>query len=141
MTEAVIALGANLGEPKKALEQALKRISKIEQTILIKVSSFYRTAPVDSSGPDYVNAVVTVETELEPEALLRALFVIENEAHRVRPEGVHNAPLTLPHPRMHERAFVLVPLLEIEPDCRIPGKGPAGDFLESVKDQAISRLP
>ena len=158
MTEAVIALGANLGEPKKALEQALKRISKIEQTILLKVSSFYRTAPVDSSGPDYVNAVVTVETELEPEALLRALFVIENEAHRVRPEGVHNAPrtldldlllygdvvhqtpfLTLPHPRMHERAFVLVPLLEIEPDCRIPGKGPAGDFLESVKDQAISR--
>ena len=87
MTEAVIALGANLGEPKKALEQALKRISKIEQTILLKVSSFYRTAPVDSSGPDYVNAVVTVETELEPEALLRALFVIENEAHRVRPEG------------------------------------------------------
>ena len=103
---------------------------------------------------------MTVETELEPEALLRALFVIENEAHRVRPEGVHNAPrtldldlllygdvvqqtpfLTLPHPRMHERAFVLVPLLEIEPDCRIPGKGPAGDFLESVKDQAISRLP
>lgn len=49
--------------------------------------------------------------------------------------------LTLPHPRMHERAFVLVPLLEIEPDCRIPGKGPAGDFLESVKDQAISCLP
>ncbi len=160
MTEAVIALGANLGEPKKALEQALKRISKIEQTILLKVSSFYRTAPVDSSGPDYVNAVATVETELEPEALLSALFVIENEAHRVRPEGVHNAPrtldldlllygdvvqqtpfLTLPHPRMHERAFVLVPLLEIEPDCRIPGKGPAGDFLESVKDQAISRLP
>ena len=66
MTEAVIALGANLGEPKKALEQALKRISKIEQTILLKASSFYRTAPVDSSGPDYVNAVVTVETELEP---------------------------------------------------------------------------
>lgn len=160
MTEAVIALGANLGEPQKALEQALKRISKIEQTILLKASSFYRTAPVDSSGPDYVNAVATVETELEPEALLRALFVIENKAHRVRPEGVHNAPrtldldlllygdvvqqtpfLTLPHPRMHERAFVLVPLLEIEPGCRIPGKGPAGDFLESVKDQAISRLP
>ena len=143
MTEAVIALGANLGEPKKALEQALKRISEIEQT----------------SGPDYVNAVATVKTELEPEALLRALFVIENEAHRVRPEGVHNAPrtldldlllygdvvqqtpfLTLPHPRMHERAFVLVPLLEIKPDCRIPGKGAAGDFLESVQDQAIKRL-
>lgn len=160
MTEAVIALGANLGEPKKALEQALKRISEIEQTRLLKVSSFYRTAPVDSSGPDYVNAVATVETELEPEALLRALFVIENEAHRVRPEGVHNAPrtldldlllygdvvqqtpfLTLPHPRMHERAFVLVPLLEIKLDCRIPGKGAAGDFLESVQDQAINRLP
>ena len=91
--------------------------------------------------------------------MFRAHFVIENEAHRVRPEGVHNAPrtldldlllygdvvqqtpfLTLPHPRMHERAFVLVPLLEIKPDCRIPGKGAAGDFLESVQDQAINRL-
>ena len=139
MTEAVIALGANLGEPKKALEQALKRISEIEQTRLLKVSSFYRTAPVDSSGPDYVNAVATVETELEPEALLRALFVIENEAHRVRPEGVHNAPRNISG--IQERAFVLVPLLEIKPDCRIPGKGAAGDFLESVQDQAINRLP
>lgn len=160
MNTAFIALGANLGEPRRALEKALESIGDLSQTELLSVSSFYRTAPVDSSGPDYVNAVAKVRTSLEPEELLSALFEIERLAHRVRPAGVRNAPrtldldlllydartrntdfLVLPHPRMHERAFVLVPLVEIEPDCRIPGKGKAADFLPSVADQAIERLP
>lgn len=159
MTRAFIALGANLGDPEKALETALERIAAIEDTQLVRVSSFYLTQPIDSSGPDYVNAVALVETGLAPEALLRALFAIENAAHRVRPAGVHNAPrtldldlllfgdrieqsafLTLPHPRMHERAFVLVPLVEIEPDCMIAGKGKALDFLDAVKNQRIEKL-
>lgn len=159
MTEAFVALGANLGEPRKALEKALAAMDALEGVKVKKASSFYRTAPVDSSGPDYVNAVAIVETTLTPEALLTELFKIEDSAHRVRPAGVHNAPRTLdldlllfgdeirdtdflklPHPRMHERAFVLVPLLEIAPECVIPGKGAAAQFLCGVRDQAIERL-
>ena len=159
MTEAFVALGANLGEPRKALEIALAAMDALEGVKVKKASSFYRTAPVDSSGPDYVNAVALVETTLTPEVLLTELFKIEDVAHRVRPAGVHNAPRTLdldlllfgdetrdtaflklPHPRMHERAFVLVPLLEIAPECVIPGKGPASQFLPGVRDQAIERL-
>ena len=159
MTEAFVALGANLGEPHKALEKALAAMDALEGVKVKKTSSFYRTAPVDSFGPDYVNAVALVETTLTPEALLTELFKIEDAAHRVRPAGVHNAPhtldldlllfgdeirdtdfLRLPHPRMHERAFVLVPLLEIAPECVIPGKGAAAQFLCGVRDQAIERL-
>lgn len=159
MTIAVIALGANLGEPRKALEKAVAAIDRIPKTRILRTSSYYGTEPIDSSGPDYVNAVATVSTELSAEELLRSLFEIENAAHRVRPVGIHNAPrtldldlllyadevrdsdfLTLPHPRMHERAFVLVPLLEIVPDCVIPGKGKAVDFLNDVKDQRIEKL-
>lgn len=159
MTIAVIALGANLGEPRKALEKAVAAIDRIPKTRILRTSSYYGTEPIDSSGPDYVNAVATVSTELSAEELLSSLFEIENAAHRVRPVGIHNAPrtldldlllyadevrdsdfLTLPHPRMHERAFVLVPLLEIVPDCVIPGKGKAVDFLNDVKDQRIEKL-
>ena len=117
------------------------------------------TEPIDSSGPDYVNAVMTVSTQLSAEELLRGLFEIEDAALRVRPVGVHNAPRTLdldlllygeevrdteflrlPHPRMHQRAFVLVPLLEIAPECVIPGKGRASEFLDAVQNQRIERL-
>lgn len=159
MTKAMIALGANLGDPLRALQTALEKIDAIEQTRLLQKSSFYRTAPVDSSGPDYVNAVALVQTQLQAPRLLQALFEIENAAHRVRPVGVHNAPrtldldlllygdavlesdfLTLPHPRMHQRAFVLVPLLEIAPEIEIPGLGPAKAFLHDVQDQRIERL-
>ncbi len=160
MTKAFIALGANLGDPVRALEAALRGIENLPQTRLLAASSFYRTAPVDSFGPDYVNAVAAVETQLPAGELLRALFSLEEAAHRVRPAGVHNAPrtldldlllygrlvqtdsfLTLPHPRMHQRAFVLVPLLEIEPDCEIPGRGPARRFLTDVRNQAIEKMP
>lgn len=158
-TIAYIALGANLGDPVAALKEALVALGRIDTTEVLAVSSFYRTAPVDSSGPDYVNAVCKVVTGLKAEELLAAILNIENENGRVRPAGVHNAPrtldldlllfgntvrrtefLTLPHPRMHQRAFVLVPLTEISPECEIPGLGKAKSFLTSVLDQKIVSL-
>lgn len=159
MTWAAIALGANLGEPRKTLQSAVLSIGRLPRTQVIQLSSFYVTEPIDSSGPDYVNAVMTVSTQLSAEELLRGLFEIEDAALRVRPVGVHNAPRTLdldlllygeevrdteflrlPHPRMHQRAFVLVPLLEIAPECVIPGKGRASEFLDAVQNQRIERL-
>lgn len=157
--QAFVALGANLGEPVAALKRALAAIAEIEGTRVVRASSFYSTAPIDSSGPDYVNAVCEVSTTLQPQALLHALQRIENDNGRVRPVGVHNAPrtldldvllfdgqtiqtpeLTVPHPRMHLRAFVLVPLVEIAPEVEIPGLGKARDYLDSVADQEISKL-
>ncbi len=157
--QAFVALGANLGEPVAALKRALAAIAEIEGTRVVSASSFYSTAPIDSSGPDYVNAVCEVATTLEPSALLHALQRIENDNGRVRPAGVHNAPrtldldvllfdgqtiqtpeLTVPHPRMHLRAFVLVPLVEIAPEVEIPGLGKARNYLTSVADQEISKI-
>ena len=156
---AFIALGANLGEAKKALSDAIQRIDSQEGICVLNRSSFYKTEPIDSSGPDYVNAVIKVQTKLSPEELLKTLLMIEKEFGRERPVGIHNAPrtmdldlllyenqtrhtdfLTLPHPRMHERAFVLVPLSEIDAEVSIPGKGPAKEFLSAVKDQKIEKI-
>lgn len=156
---AFVALGANLGRPVEALKRAIAAIGELKDTEVAAVSSFYSTEPIDSSGPDYVNAVCKVATDLDAHALLKALQTIENDNGRVRPVGVHNAPRTLdldvllfdeevihtedlivPHPRMHERAFVLVPLVEIAPECVIPGLGAAVKFLPSVADQGISKL-
>lgn len=159
MTIAYVALGANLGEPERALKTALRDLSEPPEVSEVRVSSFYRTAPVESSGPDYVNAVACLETTLAPMDLLRCLQTIENRLGRVRPAGVVNAPRTMdldlllygdesvkmpelivPHPRMHLRAFVLVPLLEIAPDVVIPGLGAAKDFLPAVLDQKIQKI-
>lgn len=158
MPVAYVALGANLGEPVRALKGALRAMSEagIEQ---LACSSFYRTEPIDSSGPDYVNAVAKVSTNLSADDLLRRLLAIEKEFGRIRPAGVHNAPrtldldlllyeenvlqtpfLTLPHPRMHERAFVLVPLAEISPEAVIPGQGRVKDLLPGVTDQRIEKM-
>jgi 2-amino-4-hydroxy-6-hydroxymethyldihydropteridine diphosphokinase len=119
-------------------------------------SSLYRTAPIDSSGPDYLNAVARVDTQLSAPELLAALHAIEQAHGRERP--YHNAPRTLdldillygdtiidtpdlhvPHPRMLARAFVLVPLLEIAADIVVPGRGPATQYLADVAGQAIER--
>lgn len=156
---AYIALGANLGNAKAALESAVARIGQLENVTVTKSSSFYKTAPIDSSGPDYINAVIEVKTEVSERDLLRQLLALEQEFGRVRPVGVVNAPrtmdldlllygqkvcnddfLVLPHPRMHQRAFVLVPLLEIAPDVQIVGKGAAKNFLPEVVDQTIAKV-
>ena len=130
-----IALGANLGDAQQAVRDAIAAIGQLPGTTLTQQSSLYRTAPVDSSGPDYINAVVQINTVLTAPALLAALQAIEQSAGRERP--YRNAPrtldldillygnarissptLTVPHPRMHERAFVLVPLSQIAPWLR-----------------------
>lgn len=148
---ACIALGANLGDAPATLRWALARIGALPQTRLVCCSSLYRTAPIDSSGPDYINAVAEVATGLHAPALLQALQQIELTAGRERP--YHNAPRTLdldillygdahidsphlqvPHPRMDERAFVLVPLAEIAPQRVSVAQ------LAAVQGQAIARL-
>lgn len=144
---AYVALGANLGNAARTLRDALQALACTPGLRLVKASSLYRTAPIDSSGPDYLNAVAEVATTLTAPALLTALQSLENAAGRERP--YRNAPrtldldlllfgharvqtpqLTVPHPRMGGRAFVLVPLAEIAPDwvspealCAVAGQG------------------
>lgn len=159
MQQAFIGLGANLGEPEFTLKKAVLRIADIPGVRYVQVSSLYKTEPIDSSGPDYTNAVLEIRTDLSPQVLLEQLLAIESELGRVRPAGVHNAPRTidldlltvgqqisddpfvlLPHPRMTERAFVLVPLAEIAPQFNIAGKGQVQAFLASTTDQEINRF-
>ena len=147
-----VGLGANLGDPVRSLRLALQALAHWPGVRLHKVSSFYRTAPVDSTGPDYVNAVAELRTQLPPHDLLNALQAIETAQGRERP--YRNAPRTLdldlllhgctrtdapdlilPHPRMHQRAFVMVPLAEIAP--QLVGT----DNLAAVAGQAIERMP
>lgn len=148
---AYIALGANLGDPGPVVLQAMESIGGISGIRLVRASSLYRTVPIESTGPDYVNAVVEVLTELAPHDLLAQLQQLEQKAGRERP--YHNAPRTLdldlllygdwqvnhstlvvPHPRMWVRAFVLVPLAEIAPNCVTI------DQLKAVQEQAIYRF-
>lgn len=130
---AYVGLGANLGDPVQSVLDAIGRIAELPHTAVLRESSLYRTAPVDALGPHYINAVVELSTQLGASELLHHLQRIEAEAGRERP--YRNAPRTLdldlllfgsatvcsehlqvPHPRMYERAFVLVPLAEIAPD-------------------------
>ncbi len=153
-----VGLGGNLGCPQDSLCQAARLISGEPGFSSFRVSSLYRSAPVDSFGPDYINAVAGFSSDLEPQDILKILLQFETLLGRTRPLGVHNAPrtidcdlllagdavvdtefLTLPHPRMHERAFVLLPLLELSPGVVIPGRGAARDFLDSVRDQRIEK--
>ncbi len=155
---AYIGLGANLGEPASALREALLAIAALPDSRLVATSSFYRTAPIDSSGPDYLNAVVRLDTFLGPLALLAELQRIEHAHGRERPyrnaprtldldlllygdECIASPALTVPHPRLHERAFVVRPLAEIAPQLSIPGRGRVADLLANVAGQRIDRLP
>jgi 2-amino-4-hydroxy-6-hydroxymethyldihydropteridine diphosphokinase len=157
MKRAYVGLGANLGDARAALDAAFNALAALPRTRLVERSSIWRSAPIDSSGPDYLNAVAMLETQLEAEPLLDALLAIEAQHGRERP--YRNAPRTLdldllwldglvldtprlmlPHPRMHERAFVLAPLLELWPDGALPGKGRLDALLAGVPDQRIERL-
>ena len=153
MRDAVIAyigLGANLGDAAQAVREALLRIAALPQTRLMRQSSLYRTAPIDAAGPDYVNAVAEVATHLNAPELLVQLQQLERQAGRRRSyrnaprtldldlllfgDGrIESAALTVPHPRMRERAFVLVPLAEIAPQ-RVPT-----DWLVPVAGQNLER--
>jgi 2-amino-4-hydroxy-6-hydroxymethyldihydropteridine diphosphokinase len=148
---AYIALGANLGDARAAVFYAIEKIAASAGVRWMAQSSLYKTAPIDSSGDDYINAVVKVSSTLPAYYLLSLLQNIEQMAGRDRP--YRNAPrtldldlllygsaqiqsekLTIPHPRMHERAFVLLPLHEIAPDLVSP------QALAAVKDQRIERF-
>ena len=149
---AYISLGANLGDPRLGVLVAIEAIADIDGVALLKRSSLYATAPVDAAGGDYVNAVVKVSTQLDALQLLAQLQHIETLAGRVRSvrnaprlldldlllfgaETIRTAALTVPHPRLWERAFVLVPLHEVEPVLVSPAR------LRAVQSQAITLIP
>jgi 2-amino-4-hydroxy-6-hydroxymethyldihydropteridine diphosphokinase len=155
---AFIGLGSNLGDPESRLREALAALAALPGVQLTAASSLYRSAPVGHADqPDFVNAVAQLSTGLAARSLLTALLGIEERFGRKRSfrnaprtldldlllfdaDSIDEAGLVVPHPRMHERAFVLAPLLEIAPDCLIPGKGPAAALLERCRDQAVERL-
>lgn len=158
MSLAYIGLGANLGDAQGALQAAFEALAALPGTELLRRSAIYRTAPIDSSGPDYLNAVAELRTALAPLELLYRLQAIELAHGRERPyrnaprtldldlllhgDTVQNDPeLTLPHPRAHQRAFVLRPLAELSPDLLFPGCGTVAELLPAVADQTIERLP
>ena len=148
---AYVALGANLGDAAATVRLALAALDRLPQTRLLSQSSLWRTAPHEALGPDFINAVAAVSTDLCAPALLAALQALEQEAGRQRPypnaprtldldlllygEGRISSPaLTVPHPRMRERAFVLAPLAEIAPQLV------AAHELAAVQDQRIEKL-
>ena len=166
---AYIGLGSNLEDPRSQLQRAFVDLAGLPDTRLVEHSSLYRSAPLGSPDqpglsnqpnlcqPDFVNAVAKIETALAPQDLLQALLRIEHEHGRKR--TFRNAPrtldldvllyddlqlhehgLTIPHPQMHRRAFVLQPLLEIAPDIGIPGLGQAQRLLQACQEQVLERI-
>ena len=154
---AYVGLGANLGDAQHALLAAAELLRTLPMSEGMKLSRLYRSAPIDSSGPDYVNAVASIETRLPALDLLAELQRIEAQHGRERP--YRNAPrtldldlllygdatidsptLTVPHPRMHERAFVLRPLADLAPGLALPGRGAVQALLPAVADQAVEPL-
>jgi 2-amino-4-hydroxy-6-hydroxymethyldihydropteridine diphosphokinase len=158
MNTAYVALGANLGDPAATVRAAFGALANLPESRVSRSSSLYRTAPVGlTDQPDFINAVAELQTTLAPEALLDALFDIEQRFGRIRADK--NGPrtldldlllyddqridlphLTLPHPRLHLRAFVLQPLAEIAPQLVIPGRGAVAAWLPAVANQGIVKL-
>jgi len=155
---AFIGLGSNLANPRRQVLQALQALASLPHTQMLAHSSLYSSTPVDYlEQPDFINAVAQLKTALSPRALLDALLELERVRGRTR--EFRNAPrtldldvllyddlrhhehgLTIPHPQMHLRAFVLQPLLEIAPDCVIPGVGAAAEALQKCADQKLERV-
>ena len=156
---AFIGLGSNLANPGQQVLQALQAIGELPHTKVLAASSLYCSKPIGFlQQPDFINAVAKVETELTPRALLDALLGVERARGRTR--EFRNAPrtldldillyddlryhepgLTIPHPQMHLRAFVLRPLLEIAPDCTIPGVGPVAEAMKGCEEQQLEVIP
>jgi 2-amino-4-hydroxy-6-hydroxymethyldihydropteridine diphosphokinase len=156
--EAFVALGSNLRDPRAEVLSGFAALNGLPGTRLLASSSLYASAPMGyADQPDFVNAVAKIETTLGPRQLLEALLAIERQRGRQR--DIPNGPRTLdldlllyggleqqepglsiPHPRMHERAFVLLPLVEIGPEVSIPGRGRAADWLAKCADQTINKM-
>lgn len=159
METVYIGLGSNLADPHAQVEAGIRALSKLPKTRLIARSRLYRSAPWGRADqPEFVNAVVQLETALQPRELLDHLLGIERGAGRER-DGTRWGPrvldldilayaqrrvaepgLQVPHPHLHERAFVLVPLVEIAPDLHIPGRGRVADLLAGVDASTCERV-
>lgn len=161
MTRAAIGLGANLGDATATLREAIAALARLPATELLRASRLYRTpAWGRTEQPDFINAVALVETALPPRELLDALLVVERSFGRVRLDGERWGPRTLdldlllygdqvidepglrvPHPHLHERAFALLPLVEIAPNARIPGVGEVAVIAAGMAADGIEGLP
>ncbi|HZP87654.1 MAG TPA: 2-amino-4-hydroxy-6-hydroxymethyldihydropteridine diphosphokinase [Burkholderiales bacterium] len=155
---AYVGIGSNLEEPVRQVRQATCALHALPGTRSTARSSLYRSAPIGKlDQPDFINAVVQLETELSPAQLLAQLLAIEARHGRIRTERnaartldldlllydqlmLDTPTLALPHPRMHERAFVLLPLCEIDPGIHVPGRGPVSALLAALGEQRITRL-
>jgi 2-amino-4-hydroxy-6-hydroxymethyldihydropteridine diphosphokinase len=156
--QAFIALGSNLEDPISQVRQAIDELDRLPSSKLLVYSSLYRSAPIGPlDQPDFINAVAKVETRLNPHELLSALLEIEQRHGRTRkfpnePRTLdldillyddlkcHQHDLTLPHPRISQRAFVLQPLMEIAPDCQIPGYDAIADLLADCHEQRVEKI-
>jgi 2-amino-4-hydroxy-6-hydroxymethyldihydropteridine diphosphokinase len=156
--QAFVGLGSNLQDPAQQVRAALAALSTLPGTQVARHSGLYRSKPVGyAEQPDFVNAVAELRTQLQPAPLLQELLRLEQRHGRVR--GVRNGPrtldldlllyearelnepeLTLPHPRMHSRAFVLLPLAEIAPQASIPGRGRVADLVQTLDTRDIAPL-
>jgi 2-amino-4-hydroxy-6-hydroxymethyldihydropteridine diphosphokinase len=155
---AYVGLGSNLQQPLHQLLKAFDALSALPRTRMLARSSLYRSAPVGKTDqPDFVNAVAALRTGLAPGELLQALLRLEAQQGRVRSEPnaprtldldlllfdaqiIHQPGLDVPHPRMHERAFVLMPLAELDPQLIIPGRGAVAELLARVAGQDVTRI-
>jgi 2-amino-4-hydroxy-6-hydroxymethyldihydropteridine diphosphokinase len=158
MHQAFIALGSNLQDPQLQVERALQTIANTLNIKLIKASSLFKTAPIGyDNQPDFINAVAEIETDLSPLELLHTLLAIEAKHGRERPfpnaprvldldvllyanVEFNTAELTLPHPRMHTRGFVMLPLAEIAPKINIGNHGYADELASKCDNQGVSKL-
>mgnify|MGYP000591348272 FL=1 len=158
MARAFIGFGGNIGDTRQLITDAIVCLALRSELQIVAKSCFYQSAPFEASGNDYINAVIEIETELSPYGLLHVCQAIELEFGRERPyinaprtldldilsfEGVtqNETELILPHPRIIERSFVLLPLLEIAPDLFLPNWGELKAYLPKVADQRIEKLP
>lgn len=155
---AYVGLGSNLDAPREQVLRALEELDRIPGTRLVRRSALYRSAPLDHAAqPKFVNAVAQLDTELEPARLLAELQAIEARHGRVRPfpaaprtldldlllygdAKLSSKELSVPHPRMHERAFVLMPLVELDPGASVPGRGRADELLRRCLGQQVERM-
>ena len=155
---AYIGLGSNLKGPKEQIEKALRALNEAKEMTLLSVSSFYQSKPLlDMPGPNYLNVVCKIETDLSTLDLLNFCQEIEDNQHRVREvkwasrtidldillygdQVLSTKRLTIPHPEIINRAFVLLPLFEIEPGIKLPLLGPLKDLLERIKPSDVEKL-
>ena len=159
MTESYIGLGSNLDNPARQLRRALTALNDAPGISLARYSSFYRSKPMGPQDqPDFINAVAALKSNLSAQALLARLQAIEDQQGRIRggqrwgprtldldlllhgDEVIAEADLTVPHPGLAHRLFVLLPLLELAPEIEIPGQGPAAALLESAGAEGVTKL-